>query len=147
MRFYSHNEDGAGTAEEETRSPKPKKAKKPQVTTDAGGKGKVVKKAVKKAAKADKAKPERPAGAGGVTGNQIRLLQALKSGKEMTRAQLADATGIIKGYSKMLGNVEGTHENSLTALGLVKCMVAEEGERGMRYAITAKGKQLLTKNG
>lgn len=80
-----------------------------------------------------------------LNGSQVKILSALKDGKQRTRAELSELTGIRKGWSKLLGNKEGTHENGLEAKSLVKSFVPQEGERGLKYAITGAGKQALTK--
>ena len=83
---------------------------------------------------------------GGLTGNQLKALGVLaKATQPMTRSQLAAKTGIKKGWSKMLGQVTKGGGNGLEAAGLVKSMVADEGERGYRYIITAAGKKAVEK--
>jgi DNA-binding MarR family transcriptional regulator len=51
----------------------------------------------------------------------------------------------MKGWSKLLGTKEGTHEDALEPMGYVKVAVPQEGERGLKYTITASGKQALAK--
>lgn len=80
--------------------------------------------------------------AGGLSAPALRALQYMaKAGRNVSRADLAGATGQLKGWSKLLGTREGNHEDSLCALGLVKC-IQEEGEP-MRYCITIKGRDAL----
>jgi len=81
----------------------------------------------------------------GLNGSQIRTLEALSDGKAKTRVELAEATGINKGWSRILGTKEGTHEDALEPMGYIKATVPQEGERGMKYTITASGKQALAK--
>ena len=83
--------------------------------------------------------------ANGLNGSHIRVLQTLKGGASMSRAELAEATGINKGWSRILGTTEGGHEDALEPRGFVKSSVPPEGERGMRYTITASGKKSLEK--
>lgn len=71
-----------------------------------------------------------------VTGNMLKILNALKDGKERTAAELVEKTGIVKG--KRLPE--------MTQAGYIKTLVAEEGQRGQRYVITAAGKKLLQKS-
>ena len=115
---------------------------------------KVVKKAPAKKAPAKKAPAKKKAAestgtrgrsSNGLNGSHVKILQALKSGKAMSRADLSEATGIGKGWSKLLGNKEGTHEDALESRGFIKSEVPPEGERGLRYKITGPGKQALTK--
>ena len=81
-----------------------------------------------------------------LTSSQIKTLEALNDGTAMTRQELADETGIQKGWSKLLGKQEDDHEDSLLSKNLVKATVPQEGEgRAMKYMITAAGKQALAK--
>lgn len=106
-------------------------------------------KAEKKGAKTSKtAKPAKKEGAkssGDLSPNQVLILQALKDGRPRTRAELSEKTGIKKGFSKLLGTQEGGHPDALEPKGYVKSSPPEEGERGMTYTITAKGKAALSK--
>lgn len=111
-----------------------------------------VKPVTKKVAKA--AAPKEPAerkarGFNGLTQSKIKTLQELRDGMPKTRNDLVEATGIQKGWSKLLGAVTkdnfGGHADSLLALGYVKQLVAEEGVRGTRYQITATGRKALEK--
>ena len=81
----------------------------------------------------------------GMNGSQIKTLDALKDGNPQTRAELSESTGIAKGWSKILGTKEGGHEDALEPKGYVKSSVPPEGERGLRYTISARGKQALVK--
>ena len=96
--------------------------------------------AVKKAAGGGKEKK------GELSGNAIKVLQAMKgtaaNGKTVTRAQLAEKTGINKGWSKLLGNPTKGGDHGMEAAGLVKSQ-KHEGERGLVYFITEKGRKAL----
>lgn len=103
---------------------------------------------VKKAApvKEEAAEPKtRSRSYNGMNGSQIRTLEALSDGKAKTRKDLSEETGIMKGWSKLLGTKEGNHEDALEPKGYVKTTVPQEGERGLKYTITPAGKQALAK--
>ena len=101
------------------------------------------KKAPVKKAAAAKAAPAETVPSG-LTKRQHKVLTALASGKELSRNELADATGMNKGWSKLLG--ASTHEEagdgSLEGLGYIKS-ARYEGSRSVVYAITAAGKKAL----
>ena len=82
----------------------------------------------------------------GVTANQIKVLKALKSGKEMNRTQLIKVTGIAGGWSKMFGAATredgGVQGTGLIRMGLVT-VSQYEGSRELTNQITSKGKKLL----
>lgn len=85
----------------------------------------------------------------GLTSRQVRVLEVLKSGREMTRKEMAEATGITKGWSKMLGAASKQGGGAAAGKGLeqqgyVKIAPNEEG-RTLLYSITAKGRKLLAK--
>lgn len=117
----------------------PAKAKAKKATKPAGKKGN------KNGAKATPARTDNS-----LTGNEVKILTALfKSGKPMTRADLAKKTGINKGWSRVLGSStkeDGgmSGDESLEGRGLVKCE-RHEGERSLSYTITARGKAELAK--
>jgi membrane protein involved in colicin uptake len=71
----------------------------------------------------------------GLTGNMVKLLMVMKDGKIRGSAELAEATGILKGKPFPL----------MGEMGLIDISV-EEGQRGRRFKITAKGKQELEKS-
>lgn len=116
-------------------------------TTEAAPKTKATKtKPAPKAAKKTEAKVETKKEKGGLNGSQIKVLKALKGGKELTRAELTEKTGIAKGWAKLLGAAtkDGDWaENSMEGMGLVKSGEAQEGKRGLAYTITAKGTKAL----
>lgn len=114
--------------------------------------------APKKASKPAKAKQHKEKGdkadapkASGLTGNEIKVLKALKGAKTpLTRKQLATKTEIAKGWSRMLGastkddgGVAG--KDSLEGRGLIKVQADPEGGRALLYTITKKGEQSLAK--
>jgi hypothetical protein len=81
----------------------------------------------------------------GLSGNKILTLETLNKAKDgLTRAQLAEKTGIVKGWAKMLGAVTqgDAAEGTLEGDGLVTSDDVE-GIRGLVYTITAKGKKAL----
>jgi DNA-binding MarR family transcriptional regulator len=80
-----------------------------------------------------------------LNGSQIKILETLVSGRRMSRKDIAEKTGIQKGYSKLLGAQENPSETALEPLGYVKSEEPNEGERGLQYTITAKGKVALEK--
>lgn len=80
---------------------------------------------------------ERP----GLTGNEIKIMGALRVGGTMDRAQLSEATGIAKGWSKTLGaatSAEGVSPDSLEGRGFITSSKVE-GVRRIQYTITATG--------
>lgn len=87
----------------------------------------------------------------GLTGNERKVLEVLaKSKRALSRNELSEATGIVKGWAKMLGAAtkaeeQGFGDQTLEGRGLVESEKPEEGERGFRYSITPKGRALLLK--
>ena len=83
----------------------------------------------------------------GMTPSQVKTLDALTSG-DLNRAQLTDKTGIVKGWSKILGspNKDGFGADGDTSLEALKYVTSErhEGSRAFTYKITATGKKALT---
>lgn len=86
--------------------------------------------------------------------NEIKVLQCLEDNGEMSRAELTDATGIQKGWAKLLGSpTKEIKEDSLEGRKLVKHSKYEpqEGDEkhgkraGFVYDITATGKKALAK--
>lgn len=83
-----------------------------------------------------------------LTGTALRALTALAGSKApLTRAELAEATGVQKGWSRLLGAAtkEGggaAGAKSLEARGLVRCE-PQEGGRALAYTITPAGKKAL----
>jgi hypothetical protein len=71
----------------------------------------------------------------GLTPNMIKVLEAMDDGNIRTASEIADSTGIQKG-KKLPQIVEG---------GLLEELVPEEGVRGKRFKITAKGREELKK--
>lgn len=133
-------------------APTGKPVKKAAVKKAAPAKGADTKKATTK-----KAAPAKPAPAvkkapkekGDISPNQIKILEALKGGKPLTRKELADKLGISKGFSKMLGAVSkddygAAGQSGLCAKGYV---IADRGEedRVSSYKITPAGKAALEK--
>lgn len=120
----------------------------------AGGKGKTVKKAAKKApAAAKKATNGEPRTE--PTGNQIKILKAIKKSKteSVTYADIRKATGIKRGLVKLVAaeSSKGTkHAGSLEDLGLVKMEEIEHVEGGPRarfsFKLTANGRKLAEAN-
>lgn len=80
-----------------------------------------------------------------LSSNQVKILEQLSSGRRMSRKDIAEATGIQKGFSKLLGAQENPAETALEPMGLVKSEEPKEGERGLQYTITAGGKKALEK--
>jgi DNA-binding MarR family transcriptional regulator len=78
--------------------------------------------------------------------NQVKILQALLAAKskELTRAELSKSTGVAKGFSRLLGQIETPVSDSLKAKGLVKD-AQYEGSRHVVYSLTAAGKKLAAK--
>lgn len=85
----------------------------------------------------------------GLSESKLKVLKELnKAGdRGLTRAELAERTGINKGWAKMLGAVTkgDAASGTLEGDGYVRSEPAAEGERGIRYYITAKGKKALGK--
>lgn len=106
--------------------------------------------ASKKASKKNTASQTEGKAKGDLTGNEIKVLSLLAKAKApMTRGELSFKTGINKGWSRLLGAfTEGKgHGDGLEDRGLVTTHVAPEGERGVRYTITAAGRKALAKAG
>lgn len=81
-----------------------------------------------------------------ISPNQVKILQLLKGGKELTRKQMGEKLEIEKGFSKLLGaptseDSEKTHPNALQTRGYVTSREPEEDEGGsaLRYSITKAG--------
>jgi len=77
--------------------------------------------------------------------NQVTILEQLAKKSPMSRKDLMEATGIQKGYSKLMGAQENPAESALEPLGYVKAAEPQEGQRGLQYSITANGKKALEK--
>ncbi len=78
--------------------------------------------------------------------NEVKTLKALvKGNKPMSRADLRKATGIQKGWSKLLGS--STKEVAAESLEGRKLVKSEkvEGQRGIVYTVTANGKKAVAK--
>lgn len=76
-----------------------------------------------------------------------RVLQALADSTEgMTRGQLAEATGVKKGWSKILGTVTVGKEatSGFISEGLVKASKSAD-QRGTVYTLTAAGRKAAAK--
>lgn len=111
------------------------------------------KKTATKAAAATKASKKKAASkaapapaANGLTENARKVLTALGKAKQpLTRADLRAATGIQRGFSKLLGTAtKGVQPDSLEGRGLVKSTAPADGEgRALTYTITAAGKRAL----
>ena len=72
-----------------------------------------------------------------------RILDALNNSPSgLDRNGLREATGIQKGYSKLLGSPTKDDVGGMEGDGLVKSQKIE-GTRSLVYVITAKGKKLL----
>lgn len=133
-------------------APKPEKSKpakaKPSKTEKPAAKSAAKSAPAKKAAKSE---PKTPRSADGPTGAQIRVLKSLVK-KPLTGKEISDATGIhptaignLTGYRNPEINSREVHKNNLLNRGFVRIMIAEEGSRGFRYEITAKGRDCLNK--
>lgn len=86
----------------------------------------------------------------GLSGNEIKTLQALaKSKTALTRNDLRAATGIQKGWSGMLGaSTKTVADDTLCGRGYVKDVTdshPKEGGRSLLYTITANGRKALEK--
>ena len=81
----------------------------------------------------------------GLTDREIKVLAALDAGKDLTRAGLVKATGIAKGWSKLLGAATkksfGGGKEGLEPRGLVK---SAKDSRPLEYAITDAGRKALS---
>jgi hypothetical protein len=77
-----------------------------------------------------------------LNGTQRKVLEVLADGKPKTRKDLKEATGLQKGWSKILGApTKGELKpTTLEGMGLVK---SEPTPEGLAYTITAAGKQAL----
>jgi len=99
---------------------------------------KTAKKATKKTAKKATGVPRVP--------SDIRILKALAKGQELTRGQIREATGISKGYSKLLGAAtRDVAPESLQGRKMVQ-VFQHEGQRALTYKITTVGKKYLSSN-
>lgn len=105
----------------------------------------------KKSAPKAKAKSAAPvvSSNGELTGSEIKILSALTKVESANRDKLRSATGIQKGYSKILGastkeDYGSTGSDSLCGRGYVKVLKIE-GERQFRYQISATGRKALEK--
>lgn len=80
----------------------------------------------------------------GVNGRQVRILEVLAKGGEKTRGDLQEATGIVKGYARLIGAADkgSVHPDSLVARGYVT-LNTYEGDRNIYQKITAAGKKAL----
>jgi hypothetical protein len=104
------------------------------------------KKAAKKAAKATTpTTPAQPKAANGMAPNKVKVLTLLaKTPAGMTRTEMSEATGIVKGWTKMLGAVTlgAPATGTLEGDGLVRSEEVED-QRGRVYTITPAGKKAL----
>lgn len=120
-----------------TWAPEPKSTKKKVV------KKKTAKKPSKKKAAKKKAAPKK----NGLTGNEVKVLTVLKSGRELNRVQLAKATGINTGWAKLLGAASredyGVQGGGLAGKGLVKVSKHEDSPK-LVYVITPKGQKAIS---
>ena len=139
------SDESTAVASEET--PKAKKAPKP--VAKKGMKGPAPK--AKKAAKKEEKAPAEPRRVAGLTGTQVKVLDALKNtsqtGSQLTRSQLAEKLEITKGWAKILGaatSEEEFGEDTLEGKKMVKSITVE-GTRGLHYFITEAGKKALAK--
>lgn len=102
---------------------------------------KAAKKAPAKKATAKKV-PKNPTG---LSGNQVKILDALSKQDEMTRKDLEAATGIVKGYAALMGSpTKEIGGGTLEGRKLVHSG-KHEGARGLHYTITAAGRKELEK--
>jgi DNA-binding MarR family transcriptional regulator len=115
----------------------PKKGKGKGKAAGATDKGKGAEAPKQKAGGAEK--PE-------LSGSKVRVLEALAAAEPegLTRTELAEQTGINKGWAKLLGAPTKGETNGMEGAGLVKSH-KHEGERSLRYTITAAGKKALAK--
>lgn len=93
---------------------------------------------------------ERSRAAAGLTGNEIKVLNALLDDSELTRQQLRQRTGMgAKGWSKLLGAATrdggGVQGGGLEAKGLIRTVRDEFGRAviPLRYLITDAGRRSL----
>jgi hypothetical protein len=126
---------GSAVAQATAVAEAPKKAKGKGKA--AGAKGKEAETPKQKAGGSEK--PE-------LNGSKVKVLEALVSAEPegLTRTELAEQTGIVKGWAKLLGAPTKGGTNGMEGAGLVKSH-KHEGERSMRYTITAAGKKALAK--
>lgn len=99
---------------------------------------------------ATKTKKAAPVNDSPLSPNQVRILEMLVSGKEVTRKQMAEKLEIEKGFSKLLGAPSSedsatNHPNALQTRGYVTCRKPDEEEGGsaLLYSITAAGRKGL----
>lgn len=79
-----------------------------------------------------------------LTPNEVKVLTVLsKSKAPMSRQELKKKTGINKGWSRIFGAIKDNGGDGLQGRKLVTVTMPDEGERGLKYAITALGKQTL----
>ena len=108
------------------------------------------KKAAPKKAAPKKAAPKKtsdsPKEVGDLTPTQVKILKVLVK-KPLTGKEIAESAGVdptvignAAGYRKDEINERPCHAGNLLNRGLVKLLVPEEGSRGYRFEITAKGK-------
>lgn len=78
---------------------------------------------------------------------QTAVLNALKSGAELCRADIKEITGIKSGYTSLIGHddPESREECSLLAKGYLKAFTyeMESGPNVTYYSITTSGKKAL----
>jgi hypothetical protein len=79
-----------------------------------------------------------------LTERETKVLIVLSKAKgDLTRADLSSKTGIVKGWSKLLGSAtKEIDPTSLEGRGLVKSSKAE-GSASLTYCITPAGKKAL----
>ena len=131
-------------------STKPTKSEKPKPTKS--NTSKPEKSKPTKSEKSAKSEPKKATrSVDGPTGAQLRVLKALVK-KSLTGKDISEATGIhptaignLTGYRNPEINSREVHKNNLLNRGFVRIMIAEEGSRGFRYEITAKGRECLNK--
>lgn len=81
----------------------------------------------------------------GLTGNEVKIMDALRTGGTMTRPMLIEATGIAKGWSATLGaatSEAGIAADTLEGRGFVTSSKVE-GSRLLHYDITKEGRIAL----
>lgn len=109
------------------------------------GKKKATKKATKKASPKKAAKPS-----SGLTPREVKVLKALKSGRELNRVELAKATGSKGSWAQLLGAATrdgmGVQGGGMASKGLIT-VNQYEGSRVLTYQVTPKGKAALQKVG
>lgn len=98
----------------------------------------------KKEKKGKKGKKSKAEGNGQLTNKEHKALSALKKGKELTRKEMAEKTGMKKGWSKMLGaTTKGPcASTSLEGREFIQSK-RYESSRVLHYTITDKGKKAL----